>query len=353
MSYRFKPDGALTTRARSLGVLFGHSVRAIEFVAHKNSLSASQVFSKELGVFDTSKEGIAREAQLAFQELVAKSSVKEISLSVPEEIFYTTLLRLPTAPDRDIYALAEMHLENHFSHIKTHYVLACKVLVRDTHGSIVRVVVRRSSALKEYSSYLKMNSKKHLFVEGSLTSLARATLGREERQPTLLISLGSVATEFGICIGNDVVATATIPYGGMQIKTQCIEGTSLTAKEVGKLLETQGFSMRSPHKAFQQSLVLAVAPIVDAAKSLLVHFGAHTHEMKMRIASCDRAYLAGTDAYIHSLPEFLSRALHLSCSFAPVWKHAHLDNDEVPPIPLKEALGHGSAIGAGLRFLVD
>jgi Tfp pilus assembly PilM family ATPase len=334
-----------------VGIAYGQEVRALGFSAFAHHLDVSFVYRKEVHTIDPTDTTKWHETELMFRELTATAKVKEVTLALPEEFFYTTIVRLPHAPEKDIRPLIELHLENHIPNVKAQFTTECTVLARHADSMIVRALVRRTALHAEYSRYLTAHKTIGVTLESSLSALARAVMHKDDARQVMLVNIGAHMTEIAIVAYGVTVFTTTVGYGGKEVISHIHEVTQISEHEIGQLLSSQGVSTRGPHKTFHKALLLALSPIVDATKSMLLHWGAHTKEVELH-PECNTLFVAGTHAYIQGLPEFLSRALGVEGSWANVWQGAHLAQGAVPPLPLREALGFGVAIGAALKYVV-
>lgn len=351
MAYKFRPKGARISRTRAVGIAYGQEVQALGLSAFVHHLDVSFIYRKQIPTIDPTDVTHWHETERMFRELITGANAKEVTLALPEEFFYTTILRLPLAPEKDIQSLVELHLENHIPNVRGQFTTECTILARHAESMIVRALVRRTALHAEYARYITAHKPTGVTLESSLTALARAVVHKDDTRQVMLLNIGTHMTEVAIVAYGVTVFTATVGYGGKEVISHIHEVTQISEHEIAQLLSSQGVSTRGPHKTFHKALLLALSPIVDAAKSMLLHWGAHTKEVELR-PECNTLFVAGTHAYIQGLPEFLSRSLTIDASWADVWQGTHLAEGAVPPLPLREALGFGVAIGATLKYLV-
>lgn len=349
MSYRFSHRLYTLPKKRALGVSLGtHTLRAIECTARANHLEFSRTYEKK---YDETflGEHIFRGIGTAFRELFRGGRHKDVVVSLPESFLYTTLLRIPQAPEKDIHTLIELHLENHIPYVKSSFQTIYEVISRAEDSILARVVVYPKTLIEELRRTIANAGGRMLSTEGELSSIARATIRTEDRTLKLLVNVTATATEIGVSAFGSIVHTKTIPEGGEHILELIGEKIRTTPRELKEMLATTGFS--STDAAMYQALLAAAAPIADGIESVLLHFHAHAREIGLPPMSCGEIILCGDSSYVAGLPEYLSRAIGITTAFANPWANAHLEDGVVPALMLRDALAYADTIGAALRDL--
>jgi len=349
MAYRFKNSSETLSKKRALGVAIElGAMRAIEFKAFAKHLEVERSFEK-LFSEQISENGILRASKELFRELLKGGKCKSVSISIPESLIYTTLMRIPKSPEKDIKSLVELHLENHMKYVKNSFLTTCTTVLRTKDANYVRVLVFQKKLIDDLKASMKNAKGKILSFEGNLSSSARAVL-TEKSLPTLIINLNKLGTEIGVYAFGEILQTNVFSEGFNYLIDTVIKNTGKKTNEINASLKKYGITNRLD-KDIYRSLLLGLAPIIDGIKSAMIHFHAHLDEMNAPSTPIREIVIVGDSSYLSGLSEYISRETRTHTTIANPWATAHLEDGNIPFMPIREALKYTSAIGGGLKDL--
>ena len=353
MAFYFKNSKERLSRKRSLGISLGRdSIRAIEFLARKGYLEVTNSFEKYYSE-EFSTTGILAESRQLFAELFRKVKTKTLNISIPESVVYTTFLRIPKSPEKDIKYLVEMHLENHLKYDKNFFIITYNTLFKTEDHYYIKVAVFEKKIIDTLKDEVKISGGKMLSFEGELSAIGRAVVPNLNSSIKLIVNINRFGTDVGVFGYGSVLETTVIKEGNNYVadfvskKCECDTNTSI------KFLQKFGVTSRNEKREMHLAVLSGIAPILDAIKSTILHFHAEAGALGLPKKQIDEIYIVGDGANIPGLPEYLTREIRTKTMYANPWKNANLKDDVIPDMPVKEALKYTGAIGAGLADLRD
>lgn len=184
-------------------------------------------------------------------------------------------------------------------------------------------------------------------LEGETFSMARALLPIGDTSTTLLIDVGKTTTKLAIVTNRVPRFAATIGIGGHALTLAVQKHFGVTEAEARKVKAERGIVPTPGNEDYLASMLSTVSAIRDEILLRLNYWqerastGAH--------APVTHAILAGGNASVRGLPEYLEGSLRIPVSAGDVFLNLASRDTWIPPLDYTESLAYATAIGLALR----
>jgi type IV pilus assembly protein PilM len=183
-------------------------------------------------------------------------------------------------------------------------------------------------------------------LEGEAFSLARALIDRGNDATVLLIDIGKTTTKIAIVTRGIPRFSATIGIGGHALTLAIQKHVGVTESDARRVKAERGILLAGDEE-YRTALLSTVSAIRTEVARRLEYWqeraAATGHE---RVS---RAILAGGNASVRGLPEYLADAFKLPVLVGEVFTGLASRDHWVPALPRSESLAYATAIGLALR----
>ncbi len=302
------------------------------------------------GVLDRGHVHDVKQLAAVLKECKSKTGATFVRVSLPEErayLFETEIKR--ATPAKEIRGLLEFRLEENVPIPAREAFFDYDILAGESNDKNLRVAVAAYSreTILNYFDACKEAGLIPLSFEVEAQAMARAVLPQAAGGAHMLVDFGKTRTGVGIMLGDSLLYTSTIDFGGNQLSEvlRKVHG-DISEGELTIIKNTQGLIKGVHDTRSYDALISTVSVIKDelAARISYWHDGDYKPEQR-RIASIT---LCGGSANLKGLPEYFTETLGLPTARANVWQNAFSINDQIPPIPLRYSYGYATAIGLAL-----
>lgn len=347
----FPPPNYLLKPAAGLDI----SDRSVKFIelGWENGLVVLKKYGEEVippGVVESGK--IIDEAKLvqALESLHKRFKLEYVAASLPEEEAYLFSVKLPLMKKRDIYESVRLQLENHIPLPADKAAFDYEIhrgLSNQENEYEIGVAAISSQNAASYENVIKKSGLVPSVLEIEAHSLPRAIMGNED-ETIMIIDFGKTRMSVIIVSSGKVKFTATVNSVGGEDITKAVEKhLGVSRDEAEKLKIEQGLSRGEENKKTFEAII----PVVSALKDeIYKHFNYWNNHNFLDLA-VSKIILAGGQATLPGLAEYLSINLNTNALVANPWINVTGLKKEVPDISFNESLRYTTAIGLALRGL--
>lgn len=185
-------------------------------------------------------------------------------------------------------------------------------------------------------------------LEAEQFSLARALLPTGDTSTTLIIDIGKTTTKLTIVEKRIPFFATTIGVGGHALTLAVQKHFGVTETEARKVKAERGIVPSPGNEDYLAAMFSTVSVIRDEIAHRLEYWQEHVSEMKGHEV-VTQAILAGGNASIRGLPEYLEGALKIPVRAGDVFTNLLSRDAWVPELDYTESLAYATAIGLALR----
>ncbi len=187
-------------------------------------------------------------------------------------------------------------------------------------------------------------------IEGQAT--ARALLAADGAGTELVIDVGRNEASLSISTDGVVTFTANLETGGDIFTRAIARKLDLSFQEAEKLKREHGFRDLKDSGPIYAALLPVMADLKESIKKHLMYWQMHVESVQSEEGAVARIVLAGGNANIAGLPEYLAAGLGVPVEIGNVWRNIYSFEEYVPPISANESLEYATVMGLALRSLL-
>jgi len=355
--FRLFPPPAYILR-RSAGIdISDRSVKVMTLVHHYGNESHG-VYGEEALTPGTVEGGKVRDSAAltaAIKKLKDNLHLSAVSLSLPEEEAFLFTLSLPPMKEKEIRESILLQLENHIPIPATETAFDYDIVAekpRVAGGREVSVSAIARAHVQSYTQAVIDAGLTPLALEVESHSLCRSVVPAEERGTVLVIDFGKTRAGVTVVSGGSVRYTATVPNVGGEDITKALEKElKVSREEAEKLKVTHGLSRKGENKAVFSALIALVSVLKDELVRHVGYWNTRVERGEILGGPITRAYLAGGQATLPGLAEYLSAHLGIAVSLGNPWVNVASVEEVLPDITRNDALRYATSIGLALRSI--
>ncbi len=163
----------------------------------------------------------------------------------------------------------------------------------------------------------------------------------KHRGTSMLVNLGETQTDISIVHNGEVFLAKSLPLPENPTRT-LVDTLGVPEQEAKNIKRTVGLSRKAEHEQIFAALQPDMSAIAKKLNDSFIEW--HTHETEKRPA-IQQIILAGSNAHIAGLPEYLSSALRTKVILGNPWMNLNSLESYVPPMHAEEALAYATAFG--------
>lgn len=188
-------------------------------------------------------------------------------------------------------------------------------------------------------------------LEGETFSMARALLPPGDTSTALLIDVGKTTTKLAFVTERIPRFAATINIGGHALTLAVQKHFGVTEAEARKVKAQRGIVQGPGNEDYIASMLSTVSAIRDEIAMRLNYWQEHAAKGGAH-APVTHAILAGGNASVRGLPEYLEGALRIPVAAGDVFTNLASRDTWIPALDYNESLAYATAIGLALRDTV-
>lgn len=185
-------------------------------------------------------------------------------------------------------------------------------------------------------------------LEGETFAMARALLPVGDVSTTLIIDVGKTTTKLAIVAERIPRFAATIGIGGHALTLAVQKHFGVTEAEARKVKAERGIVPAPGNEDYLAAMLSTVSAIRDEI-SLRLQYWQEKAATSGAHEPVSHAILAGGNASVRGLPEYLEGALRVPVTAGDVFTNLASRNSWIPTLDYTESLAYATAIGLALR----
>lgn len=189
-------------------------------------------------------------------------------------------------------------------------------------------------------------------LEGETFAMARALLPRGDTSTALLIDVGKTTTKLAITTNRIPRFATTIGIGGHALTLAVQKHFGVTEVEARKVKAEHGIVPAPGNEDYLAAMLSTVSAIRDEISRRLDYWQEKAVIAGAR-APVSHAVLAGGNASIRGLPEYLEGALQIPVVAGDVFTNLASRDRWIPELDYTESLAYATAIGLALRDTIE
>lgn len=302
-----------------------------------------------LGVF-TDGEIIDRGAVIeALIETVGTTDISAANVALPESKSYLFETAASGTNKTEWRIAVEQHLDElvPLPPPETAFDIVGVGRINDSTESIVGIGFARRMVDDVLSVFDEAKIPVHSLEEETF-SMARALLPPGDTSTTLIVDVGKTTTKMAIVTNRIPHFATTIGIGGHALTLAVQKHFGVTEAEARKVKAERGIVPSSGNEDYLAAMLSTVSAIRDEISRRLTYWqdreaGTGTHRL------VSRAILAGGNASLRGLPEYLEDELKIPVTAGDVFTNFAPRDTWTPPLSYTESLAYVTAIGLALR----
>ncbi|MCX6787008.1 MAG: type IV pilus assembly protein PilM [Candidatus Kaiserbacteria bacterium] len=184
-------------------------------------------------------------------------------------------------------------------------------------------------------------------LEGETFAMARALLPKGDTSTALVIDIGKTTTKISIVAGRIPRFATTIGIGGHALTLAVQKYFGVTETEARKVKSERGIVPAAGNEEYLAAMLSTVSAIRDEISRRLDYWQGKVLPNGMH-EPVTHAILAGGNASVRGLPEYLEGALKIPVVLGNVFTNLASSDTWVPSLDYTESLAYATAIGLAL-----
>lgn len=350
----FPPPAYLLRRGAGIDIS-DRSVKVMTLV-HHHGHEMHGVYGEEVLEPGTVEGGKIRDIpklSAAIKKLKDRFHLHVVSASLPEEEAFLFTLSLPPMKEKEIRDSILLQLENHIPIPATDTAFDYDIITetpRTLSGREVSVSAIARTHVRAYTQAILDAGLTPLSLEVESHSLCRSIIPADEKGTVMVIDFGKTRAGVTIVSKGTVRYAATVPNVGGEDITKALEKElKISREEAEEMKVAHGLSRKSDNQAVFAALIALASVLKDELLRHMGYWNTRIERGEVLGGPITRAYLAGGQATLPGLAEYLSANLGVAVSLGNPWVNISAVEDVLPDLTLNEALRYGTSIGLALR----
>jgi type IV pilus assembly protein PilM len=183
-------------------------------------------------------------------------------------------------------------------------------------------------------------------LESETFALQRSLLPEAKSETVLIIDIGRTTTKLMVTTGHFPEYVTTLDIGGHALTLAVVKYFGVSEEEAKKVKAERGIVPGAGNEEYLAAMISTVSVIRDEITTRLEYWQSRAKEGKPPVT---RAILAGGNATVLGLPEYLESSLNVPVVLGDAFTNFAPKEKWLPPLTYKQSLAYGTAIGLALR----
>ena len=254
---------------------------------------------------------------------------------------------------KDLQDAVEFDLEAHVPLPPGETLFDYQVVRTSPQGTVVAVTAFARRVVETYERVFKAAGIVLRGLEIESHAMVRAALSTKDKaRVVMIVDMGKRSTRIAVADHGALSYTATVDFGGDMLTTALMKRFNLEVGPAEEMKNARGFLLGAENK----DVVEAVASSISILRDELVRHVAYWNNPSVESVPRDpveRIVIAGGNANMLGLAEYLSGALYLPVVVADVWQNVFSLDEYVPTMSFNESLEYAPAIGLAKKYALN
>jgi type IV pilus assembly protein PilM len=349
----FPPPEYLTMPAAGIDIS-DHAIKYVSLNNHKGtpSLGAYGKLDLPLDVIERGEITDSGSITKLLRRIRDEYGILHAHVALPEEHAYLFQMELPLAPPAETEQMLEFHLKENVPIGADEAVFDHNTIRVTKDKQELNVSVYPLTIALQYARVFEDAGIHPLSLEIEGQATARALLDSRGEKPTLVVDIGRNDASLSISTHGNVTFTAGLEAGGDDLTRAIARTLDVSFQEAEKLKRSHGFSDTQESHLVYNALLPIMSDMADTIRKHLMYWQMHiSNTSSKEHDDIERIVLAGGNANMHGLVEYLEASLEVPVEVGNVWHNLLSFDEQVPGIHAQEALEYATSVGLALRSL--
>lgn len=288
----------------------------------------------------------------ALKALAKKHRIRFANISLSESrsyLFEATIEGAPKdASSKTLRTLTEPHLEEYVPLPPTEVAFDVALVGQTDAGSQVIGVGYARRVIEEALATLDQTGFIVRAIESETFSMARSLTSKDGGETVLIIDIGKTTTKLMVVTEQIPRFATTLDIGGHALTEAVMKHFGISEEEAKRVKAERGIASGDVNDEYVASMLSTVSAIREEILRRLEYWQGRAVEGSGH-EPVTRVILAGGNAAVRGLPEYLETALKLPVALGDVFTNLAPREKWLPPIEYMESLAYATAIGLALR----
>lgn len=267
-------------------------------------------------------------------------------VALPEEHAYLFQLDLPQG-EESIEQMIEFHLKENVPIGADEAVFDYSIVEATANSVKLNVSVYPIAIALQYIEVVEAAGMRVLSIEIEGQATARALLSEHALNPIIIVDIGRDDANLSISFKGNVTFTANLEVGGDDITRAIARTLDVSFQKAEQLKRKLGFTDTDEAAPVFNAMLPPITKLAEAIRKHRIYWQMHMSSGVRNDVS--RIVLAGGNANMAGLAEYLEAFLGVPVEVGSVWQNVFDQRVKVPPIAAQESLEYATAVGLALR----
>lgn len=270
-------------------------------------------------------------------------TAKDINLALPESLVFTRVIKFPLLSEEEVAAAVKWEAEQYIPIPVNEAVVQYSILERNeaTSQTSVLLVAAPKAIVEKYVKVVRLAGLTPVAAETELTALARAL--SPDKGISLLLDLGSSATDMSIIKDTHVVFTRSIPVAGEAFTRAVSQGLNITPQQAEEYKKTYGLDATQLEGKVKDALLPVFRMVVDEIKKAI-----HFYSTDEKGETPTSVIITGGASVMPGIVPFLTESLGIETVVGDPFVKLALDPETAKSLMPYSSI-YGTAIGLAMR----
>ena len=339
---------------RGVGIdVSDRSIKFVEFEKNKSYLRLKK-FGEEI-----LEEGIIINGEIKKKEELVSFLKKirqvrgftHVVFSLPEEKAFLSLVELPKMSEEEIKISLSFQIEQYVPLKKENIIFDFEITsssLKSDHFDVLLLAFPKNIVYDYYEVFERAGFAP-IAIELESLSLARSLVPEDNKENILIIDFGKTRTTFSVLRGHSLRFTSTVPLGGRDLEKLIARAMGVNPFEAEKIKKDFSLTGLKKKGGIYEAILPILSSLEDEIRKHQDYWQNHLLHQSKEKSGIKEIILAGGDANLSGLPEYLSQRLLIPARLGNPWIKVGSFEDYVPEIRKSESLAYSVAIGLALR----
>ncbi|WKZ25748.1 MAG: type IV pilus assembly protein PilM [bacterium] len=270
-------------------------------------------------------------------------NTKDVNLSLPESLVFTRVIKFPLLSDEEVSAAVKWEAEQYIPIPTAEAVIQYTVLSRNetTSQTSVLLVAAPKAIVEKYVKVARLAGLTPVAAETELTAMARSL--SPDKGVSLLLDLGSSATDMSIVKDTKVVFTRSIPVAGEAFTRAVSQGLGINAQQAEEYKKTYGLSTDQLEGKVRQALEPIFKMVIDEIKKAI-----HFYQSEEKGDTPTSVIITGGASTMPDIVTYLTESLGIETVVGSPFAKINLDSETLKGLAPYASI-YAAAVGLAMR----
>lgn len=270
-------------------------------------------------------------------------SSKDVNIALPESLVFTRVIKFPLLSEEEVAAAVKWEAEQYIPIPVNEAVVQYTILERsETHSQTsVLLVAAPKNIVERYVKVIRLAGLTPVSAETELTALSRAM--SPDQGLSMLLDIGSSATDMSVVKNGKVVFTRSIPVAGDAFTRAVSQGLGISAQQAEEYKKTYGMQENQLEGKVRNSLEPVFKMVIDEIKKAI-----HFYQTEEKGDQPSSVVITGGASVMPGIVTYLTNGLGIETVLGDPFAKLSLDPETLKSIAPYSSI-YGTAVGLAMR----